>query len=67
MSPTLASLVFVAMGVLGMPGAALNRGIVSRLGKLLSRIFGDTIARFIYYSAGTFLFVVGVGRLIGNS
>jgi hypothetical protein len=48
-----------------MVGAALNWSIVSRPGKLLNRIFGDTVARVIYFGAGIFLFVVGIGRLIG--
>lgn len=48
-----------------MVGAALNWGIVSRPGKLLNRIFGDTTARIIYFVSGVFLFVIGVGRLIG--
>ena len=48
-----------------MAGAALNWGIVSRPGKLLNRIFGDTAARVLYFGAGIFLFVVGIGRLIG--
>ena len=58
-------LVFVAIGGLIMVGAALGWGIVTRPGKLLNRIFGDTVARIIYFVAGIFLFVVGIGRLIG--
>ncbi|HUE98612.1 MAG TPA: hypothetical protein VMN99_05120 [Anaerolineales bacterium] len=59
-----AGFVFVGIGILIMLGAALNWGIVSRPGKLLNRIFGDTVARIIYFAAGIFLFVVGIGRLI---
>lgn len=58
-------LIFVAIGILIMVGAALSWGIVTRPGKLLNRIFGDTVARIIYFVAGIFLFVVGIGRLIG--
>jgi di/tricarboxylate transporter len=58
-------LIFVAIGILTMVGAALSWGIVTRPGKLLNRIFGDTVARIIYFVAGIFLFVVGIGRLIG--
>lgn len=65
MSPALTGFVFVAMGVLIMVGAALNWGIVSRPGKLLNRIVGDTAARIVYFATGIFLFFVGVGRLIG--
>ena len=65
MNPTATALIFLGIGVLIMVGAALNWGIVSRPGKLLNRLFGDTVARVIYFAAGIFLFVVGVGRLIG--
>ncbi len=64
-NPAFIGFLFVAMGALIMVGAALNWGIVSRPGKILNRIFGDTGARVIYFVAGIFLFVVGVGRLIG--
>ena len=64
-NPTVVGLLFVAIGVLTMVGAALNWGIVSRSGKLFNRIFGDTVARIIYFGAGIFLFIVGIGRLIG--
>jgi hypothetical protein len=65
MNSTLTRLLFVAIGVLIMVGAALDWGIVSRPGKLLNRIFGDTVARILYFAAGIFLFVIGIGRLIG--
>lgn len=59
------ALIFLAMDIVIVVGAALNWGIVSRSGKLLNRIFGDIIARVIYFGAGLFLFLVGIGRLIG--
>jgi hypothetical protein len=62
---TVTGLIFVAMGVLTMVGAALNWSIVSRSGKLFNLIFGDSLARVIYFVAGTFLFIVGIGKLIG--
>lgn len=65
MDAPLTGLIFLAIGILTMVGAALNWGIVTRPGKLLNRIFGDTVARIIYFVAGIFLFVVGIGRLIG--
>lgn len=65
MNPTLTGFIFVEMGLLIMLGAALNWGIVSRPGKLFNRLFGDMVARIIYFVGGIFLFVVGVGRLIG--
>jgi uncharacterized membrane protein YuzA (DUF378 family) len=63
--PAITGYLFVGIGILIMIGAALNWGIVSRPGKLLNRIFGDTVARVIYFVAGIFLLVVGVGQLIG--
>lgn len=64
-SPAVTGSILIAVGALIMVGAALNWGIVSRPGKLLNRIFGDTVARIIYFVAGIFIFVMGVGRLIG--
>ena len=61
------ALIFLTMGVVIMLGAALNWGIVSRPGKLFNRIFGDRVARAIYFIAGIFLFLVGIGRLIGTN
>jgi uncharacterized membrane protein YuzA (DUF378 family) len=63
--PFVTGLIFVGMGILIMIGAALNWGIVSRPGKLLNRIFGDLVARIIYFISGIFLFAVGLERLIG--
>ena len=65
LNSTITALIFLAMGILIMVGAALNWGIVSRPGKLLNRLFGDTVARVVYFGAGIFLFLVGIGRLIG--
>ena len=63
--PIVVGFLFVGIGIVTMLGAALNWRIVSHSGKLFNRILGDTIARIIYFVAGIFLFVVGVGRLIG--
>jgi len=62
---TVTGWIFVAIGVITMLGAALNWSIVSRSGKLFNLIFGDTVARIIYFLAGIFLFIVGISRLIG--
>lgn len=64
-NPTFVGFLFVTIGIVIMLGSALNWAIVSRPGKIFNRIFGDTVARVIYFVAGIFLFVVGVGRLIG--
>lgn len=65
LNATITGLLFVAMGVITMVGVVLNWGIVSRPGKLFNLIFGDTIARVIYFLAGVFLFIVGIGQWIG--
>lgn len=65
MDTTLTGSILAGIGVLTMLGAALNWRIVSHPGKLLNRLFGDSVARIIYFVAGILLFVVGVGRLIG--
>lgn len=65
MTATWIGLLLVGMGMLIMLGAALNWGIVSRPGKLFNRMFGDTVARIIYFVAGIYLFVVGIGRMLG--
>ena len=48
-----------------MLGAALNWSIVTRSGKLFNRVFGDTIARVIYFAVGVLLFIKGIEMLIG--
>lgn len=65
MNTATTGLIIAGIGVLTMVGAALDWGIVSRPGKLLNRLLGDTAARIIYFIAGILLFIVGVGRLIG--
>jgi len=67
MSSTATGLALIAVGILTMLGAALNWGIVLRSGKLFNRIFGDTVARVIYFVGGGFVFVMGVGKLIGTN
>lgn len=53
------------IGVLAMLGSALNWGIVSRSGKLLNMLVGDSVARVIYFILGIVLFVSGLNQLIG--
>lgn len=55
----------MTIGVLAMLGSALNWGIVSRSGKLLNMLVGDTIARVIYFVLGIVLFVLGLNQLTG--
>lgn len=55
----------IVVGALLMLGSALDWGIVTRSGKLLNRIFGDTVARVIYFVVGAVIFLIGVGQLAG--
>ena len=48
-----------------MLGAALNWRIATRGRKLFNFIFGDTVAQIIYFVAGIFIFIMGIGRPIG--
>jgi len=48
-----------------MVGTALNWHIVTHPGKILNRIFGDSIARVIYMIVGFALFILGVGQVLG--
>ena len=57
--------ILILFGVLAMLGAALNWRIVTRTGKLLNMIFGDTVARIVYFAVGIFMFIRGVEILIG--
>ena len=57
--------ILILFGVLAMLGAALNWRIVTRTGKLLNMMFGDTVARVVYFAVGIFLFIRGVEILIG--
>jgi hypothetical protein len=65
MNSTVTGLLLMAIGVLAMLGSALNWGIVSRSGKLLNMLVGDTIARVIYFVLGIVLFVLGLNQLTG--
>jgi len=60
--PAVIGSVMIAIGILAVIGAALNWRIVSHSGKLLNRIFGDTIARAFYAAVGFVLIILGAGR-----
>lgn len=57
----------MAFGLLAMLGAALNWRIVSRSGKILNMVLGDTVARAIYFLVGVFLFVLGLEQFLGTN
>jgi hypothetical protein len=64
MSDSVLAFVMIAIGVVALIGAALNWRIVSRSGKLLNLLLGDTIARAIYGAVGVVLIALGIGRLL---
>lgn len=65
MSETTAGLIVSVIGVLVMVGAAMNWRVVTHSGKLFNMIFGDRIARTIYFLVGLFLFALGIGQILG--
>lgn len=65
MSTTLTGLILTLIGMLAMLGAVFNWRVVTHSGKLFNRIFGDTIARAIYFGVGCFVFVKGIELMIG--
>lgn len=65
MSDFTSGLLLIAIGILAMLGAVLNWRIVTHSGKLFNILFGDKVARSIYFIVGAAMFVLGVGELIG--
>jgi hypothetical protein len=65
MNSVVGGIILIVFGVLAMIGAALNWRFISRSRKLLNLVFGETVARIIYFVAGVLLFIVGIERLIG--
>jgi len=65
MNSTVSGVILLVFGLLAMIGAALNWRFISRSRKLFNLLFGETVARIIYFVAGVLLFIIGIGRLIG--
>jgi small neutral amino acid transporter SnatA (MarC family) len=65
MNATVTGSIMIAIGIVAIIGAALNWRIVSHSGKLLNRIFGDSIARAIYAAVGFVLVALGASRFAG--
>jgi len=59
--------VMIVLGILVMLGAALNWRIISRSGKLLNMLLGDTVARVVYFLVGLIFVFLGINRLTGPS
>ncbi len=64
MTATVTGSILIVIGVLVMLGTALNWRIVTSSGKLLNMLFGDTVARVIYFLTGMIIFVLGIGQLV---
>jgi len=65
MNSTGSGIILIVFGLPAMIGATLNWRFISRSRKLVNLLFGETIARIIYFVAGVLLFIVGIERLIG--
>ena len=55
----------IAFGLFAMLGSAMNWRIVTRSGKFLNMLLGDTVARVIYFVLGILIFVMGLNMLLG--
>jgi hypothetical protein len=67
MSATTSGIVLIAIGAVAMLGAVFNWWIVTRPTRLFNMLFGETVARVIYFVLGSLLFIRGVGQLIGKN
>ena len=65
METMIPGLILILFGVLAMAGSVLNWRFITRNGKLLNMLLGDTPARVIYFGVGIFLFIKGIGMMIG--
>lgn len=67
MSTSASGIILIAIGLLAMLGAVFNWWIVTRSRRLFNMLLGDTAARVIYFIVGVFLFIRGIGLLIGRN
>jgi len=65
MNSTFNGILMIALGILVMPGTAFNWRIISRPGKLLNMVAGDTAARVIYFILGIVLPLMGINQWTG--
>jgi uncharacterized membrane protein YuzA (DUF378 family) len=65
MDSPIAGYLMIALGILVMLGSALNWRIISRSGKLLNMLLGDTAARVVYFLVGIAFVCLGLNRLTG--
>jgi hypothetical protein len=67
MNPTASGFLLIGIGAVVMLGAAFNWWIVSRPRRLFNMLLGDTMAPVIYFVIGIFLFIRGMGLLLGKN
>jgi uncharacterized membrane protein len=67
MTPTISEVVLIVIGVIAMLGAVFNWWIITRSRRLFNLLLGHRAARVIYFIVGVFLFIRGVGFLIGKN
>ena len=65
MTDTATGMILALVGLLAMIGTTFNWRLVTHSGKLFNRLFGDTVARIIYFGVGVLLFVKGIELAIG--
>ena len=65
MNSTVSGILLIVFGLLAMIGSALKWRFINRSRKLINILFGETVARIVYFVVGVLVFILGVGRLIG--
>ena len=65
MNLIVSGIILIVFGILAMIGSALNWRFINRSRKLINILFGETVARIIYFVVGILVFILGIGRLIG--
>jgi len=65
MSDTTSGIVLILLGLMSVIGSILNWRFVTRSGKLLNLLLGDTVARIIYVVIGVVVTLLGIAILTG--
>jgi len=67
MDSTITGYLMLVLGIIVMLGSAMNWRIISRSGKLLNMLLGDTVARIVYFVVGIVFVFLGLNQLTGLS
>ena len=65
MNETTSGIVLILLGLMSVIGSILNWRFVTRSGKLLNLLLGDTVARIIYVVIGVVVTLLGIAILTG--